>query len=113
MNNSRMWLVVNPTVGIPIFLGAVAVGSFCVHVAVLSNTTWVSDFLSGNELGSTKTASVEGNVQTASAPAATALRATTASVSAYDGQRVQVILPDGTVAEAVIEAPPLDVALRQ
>lgn len=52
MNNSKIWLVVKPTVGIPLFLSAVAVGSFAVHVAVLSNTTWVSDFLSGKPLGS-------------------------------------------------------------
>ena len=52
MNNAKMWLVVPPKVGVPIFLGAVAVGSFAVHVAVLSNTSWVSDFLSGQELGS-------------------------------------------------------------
>jgi light-harvesting protein B-800-850 alpha chain len=52
MNNAKMWLVVKPTVGVPLFLSAVAVGSFAVHVAVLSNTTWVSDFLSGKPLGS-------------------------------------------------------------
>ena len=52
MNNAKMWLVVPPAVGVPIFLGAVAVGSFAVHVAVLSNTSWVSDFLSGEPLGS-------------------------------------------------------------
>lgn len=56
MNNSRMWLVMKPTVGIPLFLGGVAVGSFAVHVAVLSNTGWVSDFLSGQELGTTAAA---------------------------------------------------------
>jgi light-harvesting protein B-800-850 alpha chain len=32
MNNAKMWLVVKPTVGIPLFLGAVAVGSLAVHV---------------------------------------------------------------------------------
>ncbi|MEM6834531.1 MAG: light-harvesting protein [Sphingomonadales bacterium] len=53
MINSRMWLVVNPTVGLPLFLGAVAVGSFSVHVAITTNTTWVNDFLSGREMGST------------------------------------------------------------
>ena len=47
MNNAKMWLVVKPTVGIPLFLSAVAIGSFAVHVAVLSNTTWVADFISG------------------------------------------------------------------
>jgi light-harvesting protein B-800-850 alpha chain len=38
---------VKPQVGIPIFLGAVAVGSFCVHLALVSNTTWVKAFLNG------------------------------------------------------------------
>ena len=51
MINSRMWLVVNPTVGLPLFLGAVAVGSFAVHVAITTNTTWVKDFLSGRKMG--------------------------------------------------------------
>ena len=53
MINSRMWLVVTPTVGLPLFLGAVAVGSFSEHVAITTNTTWVNDFLSGREMGST------------------------------------------------------------
>lgn len=57
MINSRMWLVVNPTVGLPLFLGAVAVGSFAVHVGITTNTTWVNDFLSGREMGSTDAAS--------------------------------------------------------
>ena len=35
----KMWLVVKPTVGVPLFLGAVAVGSFSVHLAIMSNTT--------------------------------------------------------------------------
>jgi light-harvesting protein B-800-850 alpha chain len=43
----KMWTVVRPTVGVPIFLGAVAVGSFCVHLAIVSNTTWVRGFLNG------------------------------------------------------------------
>ena len=44
----KMWTVVRPTVGVPIFLGAVAVGSFCVHLAIVSNTTWVRGFLNGS-----------------------------------------------------------------
>ncbi|MEM6532812.1 MAG: light-harvesting protein [Myxococcota bacterium] len=39
------------TLGLPVFLGAVAVGAFSVHIALLSNTSWVSDFLSGKPLG--------------------------------------------------------------
>jgi light-harvesting protein B-800-850 alpha chain len=43
----KMWCVVKPSVGIPIILGAVAVGSFCVHLALVTNTTWVKAFLNG------------------------------------------------------------------
>lgn len=44
----KIWLVVKPSVGIPLFLGAVAVGSFAVHLALLTNTTWVKQYLNGN-----------------------------------------------------------------
>jgi light-harvesting protein B-800-850 alpha chain len=43
----KMWLHVKPGVGIPLFLGAVAVSSFAVHVALVTNTTWVKRFLNG------------------------------------------------------------------
>lgn len=62
----KLWLVVKPTVGIPLFLGAVAVGSFAVHVALLTNTTWVKKFLNGNAPAAT--ASVEAPTSTAAAP---------------------------------------------
>ncbi|MDA9865515.1 light-harvesting protein [bacterium] len=94
MNNAKMWLVVKPTVGVPLFLSAVAVGSFAVHVAVLSNTSWVSDFLSGNELGSGDTASAtmldaDPNVAKAS--------------YVVPGQEVLVVMPDGTTARAILQ----------
>ena len=47
MNNGRMWLVVNPTIGIPIFLGGVVLASLAVHTAILTQTTWFGDFLRG------------------------------------------------------------------
>ena len=43
----KLWLVVKPSVGIPVFLGAVAVSSFAVHYALLTHTTWVPKFLNG------------------------------------------------------------------
>lgn len=46
----KMWLHVKPGVGIPLFLGAVAVSSFAVHVALVTNTTWVKRFLNGKEV---------------------------------------------------------------
>jgi light-harvesting protein B-800-850 alpha chain len=47
MNQGRMWTVVRPTVGIPIFLGAVAVVSLIVHYSILTHTTWFPAFLEG------------------------------------------------------------------
>ncbi|MEI7970237.1 MAG: light-harvesting protein [Betaproteobacteria bacterium] len=44
----KMWLVVKPSVGVPLFLGACAVGSFSVHYALLTHTTWVKEFLNGH-----------------------------------------------------------------
>ena len=93
MNNAKMWLVVKPTVGVPLFLSAVAVGSFAVHVAVLSNTTWVSDFLSGKPLGAGATASL-----TVDAPLAS-----TAAYLPVGAQEVLVTMPDGTIARAVLQ----------
>jgi light-harvesting protein B-800-850 alpha chain len=40
MNQGRIWCVVNPTVGLPLFLGAVALISFVVHGSILANTEW-------------------------------------------------------------------------
>jgi light-harvesting protein B-800-850 alpha chain len=50
MNNAKLWLVVKPTVGIPLFLSAVAIGSFAVHVMVVSNSPWFFGFVSGKTL---------------------------------------------------------------
>ncbi len=97
MNNAKMWLVVPPAVGVPVFLGAVAVGSFAVHVAVLSNTSWVDDFLQGKELGSgDDMAAIE------------ALETPNAALASYTlelqngAQELTVILPDGTTARAIL-----------
>ncbi|WP_371227456.1 light-harvesting protein [Roseovarius sp. 2305UL8-3] len=98
MNNAKMWLVVSPTVGVPLFLGAVAVGSFAVHVAVLSNTTWVADFLSGNELGAGEemSAITADGVDTA--------KASYAIPTDDGGLEVTIILPDGTPAKAILQS---------
>jgi light-harvesting protein B-800-850 alpha chain len=59
MNQGRIWCVVSPTVGLPLFLGSVALMSFTVHFAVLNNTTWMSNFFNGVPL---KAASLETTV---------------------------------------------------
>jgi light-harvesting protein B-800-850 alpha chain len=43
----KMWCVVKPSLFIPLFIAAVAVASFSVHLAIVSNTTWVKAFLNG------------------------------------------------------------------
>ncbi|WP_298290151.1 light-harvesting protein [uncultured Litoreibacter sp.] len=101
MNNSKMWLVVKPTVGVPLFLSAVAVGSFAVHVAVLSNTTWVSDFLSGKELGAMSSAAVI--IDDPDTNTANASFVTPETVSATGAQEVLVTMPDGTQRRAVLQ----------
>jgi len=65
----KMWLVVKPSVGVPLFLGAVAVGSFCVHYALLTNTTWVKKFLNGNSAAPVAMESASVAAEPASPPA--------------------------------------------
>jgi light-harvesting protein B-800-850 alpha chain len=43
----KIWCVVKPSVGIPLFLGAVAVSSFAVHYALLTHTTWLPAYYEG------------------------------------------------------------------
>lgn len=107
MNNAKMWLVVKPTVGVPLVLSAVAVGSFAVHVAVLTNTSWVSDFLSGQKLGSGDQAAA---LQLQDGEGATA----NASLDAprLDGtDTITLYLSDGTPVTAVIQPPEVHAAV--
>ena len=98
MNNAKMWLVVSPSVGVPLFLGAVTVGSFAVHVAVLSNTSWVSDFLSGQPLGS-------GDEMASAMTVPNADIAKVAYTKDLDGgaREVTIVLADGTSAKAILQ----------
>lgn len=43
----KIWLVVKPSVGVPLLLGAVAVSSFAVHYALLTHTTWLPKYYDG------------------------------------------------------------------
>jgi len=96
MNNVKMWLVVKPTVGVPLFLSAVPIGSVAVHVAVLSNTTRVADFLSGKPIG--------GAAATASLVLPEAEAAKVAFVPG-GSQEVLITMPDGTTTRAVLQMP--------
>jgi light-harvesting protein B-800-850 alpha chain len=47
MNQARIWLVVKPTVGLPLFLGSVALIALLVHMSILNHTTWFSSYWQG------------------------------------------------------------------
>ena len=94
MNNAKMWLVVKPTVGVPLFLSAVALGSFAVHVAVLSKVSWYNDYLAGKALGTGMAALVVPDQNTAKV-----------SFTASGSQEVLITMPDGTTAVGVLTLP--------
>ncbi|MBK5945322.1 light-harvesting protein [Rhodobacter veldkampii DSM 11550] len=48
MNNAKLWLVVKPTTGVPLFLSAVAISSFAVHYMLVQNTTWLGAYHNGS-----------------------------------------------------------------
>ena len=48
MNQGRIWCVVNPTVGLPLFLAGVALTSLAVHTAVMTHTTWMGNYWMGS-----------------------------------------------------------------
>ena len=61
----KIWLVVKPSVGVPLMLGTVAVSSFAVHYALLTHTTWMKKYYNGNAPAAVAEA---GSVVTAAAP---------------------------------------------
>ena len=56
MNQAKIWLVVNPSVGLPLLLGSVTVIALLVHLALISHTTWFPAYWQG---GLKKAATVE------------------------------------------------------
>jgi light-harvesting protein B-800-850 alpha chain len=47
MNQGKIWLVVKPTVGLPLFLVAIVITALVVHYAILTNTTWFGGYWNG------------------------------------------------------------------
>jgi light-harvesting protein B-800-850 alpha chain len=101
MNNGRIWCVVKPTVGLPLFLGGVAVIALTVHAAVLTHTTWFSDYWKGSSR--TRAAAVEtpGPV----APAGFTVNVTpVAAGSAQGAAFVVTVTPTAPAVPAVLAA---------
>ncbi len=79
MYNARMWLVVKPTVGVPLFFAGVALTSLAVHTAVLTNTTWFPEFLNGKGRTAVATATPAGTPPGGTANAVAAAQSALAS----------------------------------
>ncbi len=60
----KLWCVVKPSTGIPLFLSAVAISSFLVHYMLLTHTSWMKQYYNG----AAKVALVDTPTNTAAAP---------------------------------------------
>jgi light-harvesting protein B-800-850 alpha chain len=100
MNNAKMWLVVKPTVGIPLFLSGVAITSLVVHASVMTNTTWVGTFWQGKP-------KVRASLVAPGTDASSAVVVfNSSSTLAADGaQEATVVLPDGRTAKVSFQVP--------
>lgn len=87
MNQGRIWCVVNPTVGLPLFIGGVAVTSLIVHTAVLTNTDWMARFFQG--ASKAKTAAAESASPIASTAAGPGFTVTVTPTAASDQAALQ------------------------
>ena len=68
----KLWCVVKPSVGIPLFLSAVAISSFAVHLTLLNTAPWLKNYYVG---GAAKSAAAEAPATTAAAPPSTLIAA--------------------------------------
>lgn len=100
MNNAKLWLVVKPTVGVPLFLTAVAVSSFAVHVSVMKYSKWLPEFYAGTAIEKQSDVAMAG-------PGANAVVVFDSAVSLTSGgtQQGVVVLPDGRTARVVFDQP--------
>ena len=46
----KVWLVVKPSVAIPVMLSACAISALVVHVGVLTQTTWFGEYWNGKPM---------------------------------------------------------------
>ncbi len=98
MNNARMWTVVNPTVGIPLFFIGVATTSLIVHTSVMKNSAFVAQFFSGQEMtGEMAAVDADSAIQTASA--------TNSIAASLDSGEAFIVLPDGRTGRVIFDAP--------
>jgi light-harvesting protein B-800-850 alpha chain len=105
MNNAKMWLVVKPTVGIPLFLGGVAVASLAVHVAVINAGVgaWYTPYVTGGSGAAAESAALQTEQGVLPASADAAGLSAYVEVDAQGNEALRVILPDGRTATLVVD----------
>ncbi len=120
MNQGRIWCVVNPTVGLPLFLGSVAAISFIVHGEVLSHTTWFSGYWQGSAKAKMAESLNNTNTGLASATATSPAFAVNVAPVQNDGKTTTAFMvtvtPNGgtpQVATVDTSAPPGKLALAR
>ena len=60
MNQKEIWCVVPPSVGLPLFLGGVALTALAVHYSILSHTTWFAGYWQGKAAKMSDAGPVQG-----------------------------------------------------
>ncbi|MBK1615851.1 light-harvesting protein [Rubrivivax gelatinosus] len=58
MNQGKVWRVVKPTVGVPVYLGAVAVTALILHGGLLAKTDWFGAYWNGGKKAAAAAAAV-------------------------------------------------------
>jgi len=58
---AKIWLYVKPSLGLPHFLGAIAMVAVIVHLGVLGHTTWYKKFLNGEKIKTSISHVLPGN----------------------------------------------------
>ena len=72
MNEGRIWLYVNPSVGLPLFFIGVAAIALIVHASILLNTSWFGGYWEGGAAAAAAPAVEAAPAADAMAPAAEA-----------------------------------------
>lgn len=101
MNQGRIWCVVNPSVGLPLFLGSVALTSLAVHTSVMTNTTWMSNYWQGSARNRTAEATPAGtSVAKAGAAFSVTVAPSVTSDASAPASFVITVTPNATAVSA-------------
>ena len=96
MNQGRIWCVVSPTIGLPLFLTGVALTSLAVHTAVMTHSDWMGNYWEGAK------AKVALNTTTSATPSAFSMKVTPVPANgATPASFLITVSPNGATATPV------------